>query len=359
MVELAEALKAFMKMATTYQRGKLFKLNFAVTYKCNSRCRMCNIWKRYIKNPQIVKEELAMEEISQIFKRFGKLVWVSLTGGEPFLRDDLVDIVQFVRNRCQIKMLNITTNGFNSKLIEDRVRSIAEVKVPLTFINVSLDGPAEIHGYVRGVKGAYNNAVKTLELLRMLCNEYSNLLIGFEYTITPFNAGQLKPLVDELKEAGLGWLVENPTIATYQEGNLYDNLNLNSKPQFDSNSFRFKTLKDINNALSLTCSKSPLALIKRTYLKYARKYVRGGLIPLRCVAMRNSLFLDPYGNVYPCIILERKIGNLRNYQYDVYKLLRSKSALKVRGEVDVCDKCWTPCEAYPSILTHPTSLITA
>lgn len=359
MVKLAEAFKAFMKIATTYQRGKLFKLNFAVTYKCNSRCKMCNIWKRYIESPQIVKEELAMEEISQIFKRFGKLVWVSLTGGEPFLRDDLVDMVQFVRDHCEIKMLNITTNGFNSKLIEDRVRSIAEVKVPLTFINVSLDGPAEIHDYVRGIKGAYNNAVKTLELLHMLCDKYSNLLIGVEYTITPFNADQLKLLVDELKEAGLGSLVDNLTIAIYHEGNLYDNLDLNSKQQFDNDSFRFKALKDINNGLSLACAKSPLALIKRTYLKYARKYVCGRRVPLRCVAMRNSLFLDPYGNVYPCIILERKIGNLRNYQYDVYKLLKSKNAPKVKHEVDVCDKCWTPCEAYPSILTHLTSLITA
>jgi MoaA/NifB/PqqE/SkfB family radical SAM enzyme len=359
MVKLAEALKAFMKIVITYQRDKLFKLNFAVTYKCNSRCRMCNIWKRYIESPQMVKEELAIEEISQIFKGFGKLVWVSLTGGEPFLRHDLADIAQSLRDHCQIRMLNITTNGFKPGITEDRVHDIAEVKVPLTFINVSLDGPAEVHDHVRGIKGAYNNAVKTLELLRMLSKQHSNLLIGLEYTITPFNAGYLKLLVDGLKEAELSWLLENLTITIYHQGNLYDNLDLNSKQQFNNNSFIFKALTDVNYALNLAQGTSPLTLMKKTYLKYARKYVRDKRAPLQCVALQNSLFLDPYGNVYPCIILEHKIGNLRNYQYDIYKLLKSESALKAKREVEVCKKCWTPCEAYPSILTHLTSLFRA
>jgi len=359
MVKLDEALKAFVKIITAYERRKLFKLNFAITYKCNLRCRMCNIWKRYVESSQMVKEELEMEEIHQIFKGFGKLVWVSLTGGEPFLRNDLVDIVRSVRDHCHIKMLNITTNGFNSTLIEDRVRDIAEVKVPLTFINVSLDGLTATHDSIRGVKGAYDNAVKTLELLHTLCNKYSNLLIGFEYTITPFNAGHLKRLVDELKEAGLGWLVQNITLTMYHQGNLYDNLDLNTKQRFNDDSFKLATLKDVNDALNLAHTKSPLTLIKRTYLRYALKYVHNGCAPLRCVALRNSIFLDPYGNVYPCIILERKIGNLRNYQYDVNKLLRSENALKVKREVKVCKKCWTPCEAYSSILTRLTSLFRA
>lgn len=357
MVKLAEALKAFTKIITTSQRGKLFKLNFAITYKCNSRCRMCNIWKRYIENPKMAQEELEIKEIHQIFKGFGKLVWISLTGGEPFLRDDLVDIVQFARDNCRIKMINITTNGFNSKHIEDRTRSIAEVNVPLTFLNVSLDGPAEIHNCVRGIKSAYDDAVKTLELLRALSNEYSNLLIGFEYTITPFNAGQLELFVNKLNEAGLDWLVKDLTVTVYHHGNLYDNLDLNLRQQFDKNSFEFKALKDVNSGLGFTHSSSPLELIKKAYLKNARKYVLNGFAPLRCVALRNSLFLDPYGNVYPCIILEHKIGNFRNYQYDIHRLLKSENALKVKREVDVCRKCWTPCEAYPAILTHLTSLI--
>jgi len=359
MFKLAEAFKAYTKVITAYQRRELFKINFAVTYKCSSRCKMCNVWKRYIEKPHMAKEELEIEEIHRIFKGFGKLLWVSLTGGEPFLRDDLVDIVQFVRDHCQIKILNITTNGFNSKLIENRVRDIAEVKVPLTFINVSLDGPRDIHENVRGIKGIYDKTIKTLERLRTLCSIYGNLLIGLEYTITPFNAGCLKLLVQELKEANLSWLVENLTVTMYHQGNLYNNLDLNLKQQLNNDAFKCKSLKDINDVLNVIHTKSPSALVMRTYLKYARKYILDGRAPLLCVALRNSLFLDPYGNVYPCIILEHKIGNLRNYQYDMHKLLKSENAIKVKREVEICKKCWTPCEAYPSILTHLASLIKA
>lgn len=359
MVKLAEALKAFTKIVTISQRGKLFKLNFAVTYKCNSRCRICNIWKRYIQNPKMAQEELEIKEIHQIFKDFGKLVWISLTGGEPFLRNDLVDIVQSARDHCKIKMINITTNGFNSKHIEDRTRGIAEANVPFTFLNVSLDGPAETHNNIRGIKSAYDDAVKTLELLHTLSSEYSNLLIGFEYTITPFNAGQLVLLVNKLNEAGLDWLVKDLTVTVYHYGNLYDNLDLNLIQQSDKDSFKFKALNDVNNGLGLIHSNSPLELIKKAFLKNARKYVVNGFAPLQCVALRNSLFLDPYGDVYPCIILEHRIGNLRNYHYDIHRLLKSENAVKVKREVDVCRKCWTPCEAYPAILTHLTSLIRA
>lgn len=359
MAKLAEAFKAFTKIITTYQKGQLFKVNFAITYKCNSRCQMCNIWKRYIKSPEKAEEELELEEIRQTFERIGKLVWVSLTGGEPFLRDDIVDIVQSAKDNCKVNMVNITTNGFKSKLIESRVRDIAEVNVPLTFVNISLDGHAELHDYMRGTKGAYENAIRTLKLLHMLCSKYNNLLIGFEYTTTPFNAGNLAQLVYKLKEAGCDWLVENLTITTYHQGNLYDNVDLNLSRQFDYDSLKSKMRKDINESLNLTHIKSPLALIRRTYLKYARKYVRDGSAPLRCLALRNSLFFDPYGNVFPCVILGHKIGNLRNCQYEVYKLLDSKYALKAKHEVEICKKCWTPCEAYPSIMTQLTSLIKA
>jgi MoaA/NifB/PqqE/SkfB family radical SAM enzyme len=305
----------------------------------------------------MVETELDIDEIRQIFEKSGRLVWMSLTGGEPFLREDLVNIVQFARDYCRVKMLNITTNGFNSKLIGDRVRDVARVKIPLTFINVSLDGPAWIHDNGRGTKGAYNKAIKTLKLLHDLSNEYSNLSVGFEYTATPFNAGQLKLLVKELKQAELDWLVENLTITMYHSGNLYNTLSPDSK--HSNNSFKVLTLKDINDALNLTHTRSPLAMIRKTYLKYARNYLKNGYIPLRCVALRNSLFLDPYGNVYPCIIRELKIGNVRDYKYNINELLKTESAQKIKREVEICRNCWTPCEAYPTILAHLTSLIKA
>ncbi|NWF87663.1 radical SAM protein [Candidatus Bathyarchaeota archaeon] len=358
MSKLIEALSAFTKIMAAYHRDKLFKLNFAVTYKCNSRCKMCNIWKYTIKNPQTMKEELETDEIGQIFKGLGKLVWISLTGGEPFLRNDLVEIVQSAKDYCKIKMLNITSNGFNSELVADKTQSIAEVHVPLTFINVSLDGVAIIHDQLRGVKGAYDNAIRTLESLHKISNKHSNLLVGFEYTITPFNVGYFKALIDKLKKDSLEWLAKNSTITIYHQGNLYKNLELNTNQQTVDDLFKSGAFSDIGNALKLTNSWSILAWIKKTYLKHARKYIINGYSSLKCTALHHSLFLDPYGNVYPCVILQNKLGNLRDHQYDLLKLLKSENAMKLKQTVEACRKCWTPCEAYPSILTNLVSIVT-
>jgi MoaA/NifB/PqqE/SkfB family radical SAM enzyme len=358
MAELAEMFKAFTGIFANYHVGKLFKLNFAVTYRCNSRCSMCNTWKRYIENPKLAETELDTSEIRRIFNSFGKLVWMSLTGGEPFLRKDLTNIVQFAKDRCHIKMLNITTNGLNSKLIEDQTKAIAEVKIPLTFINVSIDGPQRIHDRARGTKGAHDKAIKTLKILHRLSAEYSNLSVGFEYTATSCNAGQLKSLIDELKHTELDCLTNSFTVTMYHSGNLYRTVGSSAK-QPGNTLLKLQTLADINDALNLTHAKSPLALVRRTYLKHARNYISEGSAPLQCIALRNSLFLDPYGNVFPCVILEQKIGNLRDYQYDIQKLLKSKSAQKLRQIIETCRKCWTPCEAYPTILAHLSCIIKA
>lgn len=357
MIRLTEAFRSFTEILVSYLRGEIFKLNFAVTYKCNSHCKMCNAWRRYVDKPWLVSKELKVEEIALIFQKFQKLAWISITGGEPFLRNDLGDIANLIKENCNPKMLNLTTNGLDTCLIEKNVYKVLDADVPLTFINVSLDGPPEVHDNMRGINGAFSKAVKTIEMLHALSKEFNNLSVGFEYTATPFNAGSLTLLFDELARKDLRWLLENVTVTIYHTGNLYDNLDSNQ--QVSGNTFKDKALEDLSAGLRSVRSKSPLALVSKTYLKLAQKYMLEEHVPLSCVALYNSLFLNPYGDVYPCIILDKKIGNLRDFNYDIHALLRSAAAVKLRNEIKGCRLCWTPCEAYPSILVHPTSLIRA
>ena len=68
-----------------------YKINFAITSYCNSRRQTCNVWRKFKKNPEVVKNDLSLKEIEKIFKTFPKsIIWLSLSGGEPFLKDDLV-----------------------------------------------------------------------------------------------------------------------------------------------------------------------------------------------------------------------------------------------------------------------------
>ena len=130
----------------------------AVTYRCNSRCIMCNIWK-----------EKPGEEVPASF--YGRLpstlTNINLTGGEPFLRKDLPEIVEVIKRRCNDPRMVINTNGFTPELIEGAARKIASVSRKVG-IRVSIDGIGEAHDRTRGVSGAYGRALRTLKSLKAL-----------------------------------------------------------------------------------------------------------------------------------------------------------------------------------------------
>src|SRR5579883_968498 len=124
-------------------------MNFAVTYYCNSRCTMCNIWERYKVEPKKAKEELSLEEIDRIFSsRHLALESISLTGGEPYLRKDFKDIVGLVLKRFPLTSITIPTDSVSPELTLKTLRKVADEYQPLPgriYISVSLDGLKDAH----------------------------------------------------------------------------------------------------------------------------------------------------------------------------------------------------------------------
>ena len=68
--------------------------------------------------------------------------------------------------------------------------------------------------------------------------------------------------------------------------------------------------------------------------------------------MDASLFLDSYGNVFPSIMWDKKIGNVRDVDYDLSKIWHSRAADQARSEIKKGKdpENWTACEAYQSII---------
>jgi radical SAM protein with 4Fe4S-binding SPASM domain len=96
----------------------------------------------------------------------------------------------------------------------------------------------------------------------------------------------------------------------------------------------------------------PVSFLEKQYMKRVGKYLETKKTPIRCQALRSSCFLDPTGNVYPCTLYDRLIGNIRDWDYDLLALWNSAAAQLLQKEIwDFnCPQCWTPCEAYQSIL---------
>jgi len=347
MLKIRQLLQTLQEIEFAYRRGQTFKVNFATTWQCNSRCQHCNIWRIYIDRPEQVKQEVKLGEVEAIFKNWSRLTWVSLTGGEPFLRSDLVDIARIINECCKIKILSIPTNGLTPELIERKVTEIAKLKIPFTFISVSLDGTKEIHSRVRGVDLGYDRAIDTLTRLDAIGRDFENLSCGFEYTISPFNAGSLKLLIDDLNQRGLVSLVNKATVTITHIADFYRNESLASELD---DTFKLKAIEDITEASKHMGRTSLNGLLGRVYLNTASKYLRTWQTPVSCTAARGSLFIDPYANVAPCTMMSKPLFNLRDtgYQLKPELLKQARQALKTYG----CPQCWTPCEAYQSLITN-------
>ena len=110
----------------------------STTFRCNSRCLTCNVYERPV-------DELTLDEWDRAFQALGKApVWFTFSGGEPFLRKDLPDIIEAAWRRCRPKVVNIPTNGTYADRVVAGVARLAPVlRGTQLVINVSLDAVGE------------------------------------------------------------------------------------------------------------------------------------------------------------------------------------------------------------------------
>jgi len=316
-----------------------YKLTFAVTYKCNSRCKMCNIWRRESRN------ELRLEEIEEFFQK-NRFLWLNLTGGEPFLRDDLVDIVRCARRPL---LVNTTTNGF----LTERVVEFAKIMRRYTtrlIVTVSIDGPKEIHDYLRGIQ-IWDRAIETL---RALMESRIECYVG--YTATPINAGKLEETYLSIKREIEEFSYRQLHLNFYHESEVYyDNV---GRMKLDLDFYR-KLFRDVGFLVRHRNCLDPITLLERLYLHFIPSFLQMRKMPLPCRALRTSLFLDPFGNVFPCTNLNFVLGNLRKTNFELKPILDSLKARRILGHIDSgnCPQCWTPCEAYQTILGNVLKVI--
>lgn len=352
---LAFAMKIF---SSKIKEPKLpWRINLAVTYSCNARCLMCNVWRKYVGCPALIHEEMRLEHFDKLFSELrSHLFRLHITGGEPFLRSDLVEIVKRAVKRCKnLYAIEIPTNGLAPTLIENRVRLLLEVlqehKVALG-IGISIDGPPEIHDYMRGVKGAWERTVESLEKLKELEKSYGNLNVAVAYTITKHNAGYLPELYDRLQKI-VDLSPSDILVNVEHVGALY-----HTSGRVNYREVREKIAKDVSWLLNHYQRERPKSFGMQIWSKFRHAFTQlivryvdeptKMLIP--CEALRSVVFIDPYGDVYTCIIWGVKIGNVK--MSSLRDVLCSETSVSMRSYIrkGKCPNCWTGCEAMPTLL---------
>jgi len=324
-----------------------FNLTISVSYNCNSRCKTCNIWKKKAK-------DLSGEEYEKIFKKLGRGVfWVTLSGGEPFLRKDLDLIASSLYKHCRPKIINIPTNGLLGIYVAEKAECIARsCPESQVVVNLSLDGIGKKHDEIRGVPDNFARAMVAYNSLGKI--NLPNFTVGIHTVISRFNVKDVPELcdyvIDELKP--------DSYISEVAEGRgELDTIGSDITPSSTDYSEAVDYISK-RTAFYKTKGVSRFTKAFRSgYYRFAKKALRTGRQPISCYAGFASAQISPEGDVWGCCVRAEALGNLRENDYDFSKIWFSEKADAFRNSVKA-GSCACPLANayYSSAVCDPFSI---
>jgi radical SAM protein with 4Fe4S-binding SPASM domain len=283
---------------------------------------MCNIWA----NPTLKEKEITLEEI----KLLPNVKFINITGGEPFVREDLDKIIEICFTKAP--RVVISTSGW----YEEKVIEIAE-KFPNIGIRISIEGLAEKNDELRGRPGGFDKGLRILKKLK----EMGLKDIGFGITVSNNNSADMLALYNLSLSLGM----EFATAAFHNSYyfHKYDNV-IDNKEEVCGNFEKLINLQLKEN--------HPKSWFRAYFNRGLINYIEGNKRLLPCEAGLVNFFVEPYGDIYPCNGLEEKywmekMGNIRETP-DFQQIWNSEQAEKVRNRVRNCPKnCWMVGTASP------------
>ena len=291
--------------------GKSMDLTVIPTFRCNSRCQMCYIWK----NPTEPKLEVTAETLAKLPGGFDNL---NLSGGEPTLRRDLATLVDVLYPKARI--MEISSNGLHPEKLVPIIKKYPDIKV-----RFSLEGNAATSNRIRGEDDGHATKVKGLRMLQ----EAGGRDLGFAFVIQDENVDQLVRTYEFAREQGF----ELATSTLHNAWQFYKNDNY----FYD----RVKVARKVEGLIT--------ALLRSGTVKnWFRAYLNLGLIEkilghprlIPCVAGTGFAFIDPWSDVWACNVRsDLPLGRLTTQSWD--EIIGSDKARQTIGKVAACEQnCW-------------------
>ena len=345
-------IKPFLQIAGSYFKNRPTYVVFFVSSFCNSRCTFCFYWKNIEEHDK--SKELTFDEVKKISEKFPDFTYLTISGGEPFLRADLPEIVEtFVKNN-NVQFVAIPTNALLPVVIKKQFTKMLKSCPKTSFrITLALDSLFHEHDEIRGVRGNFERYVETYYMLDDLRKEFSNFNVDTNTTISSYNQDRAKNVIDYIKNnfefdnqvlnLARGSTKEHKAkeviVDKYEECvRIIEDIALSKKDR--RNNIRLKLLKSIK-------------LVMRDVIL---QHVKNDKAAIKCSAARHMVILNERGDVYPCEILGEKyrLGNLREVDYDIKTILESKKAEEVRTFIKETEcHCTYECGIQNSLLYNP------
>jgi MoaA/NifB/PqqE/SkfB family radical SAM enzyme len=293
-----------------------FDLLLQVTNRCNMKCSFCDFWP----NGAAAEEELSLDELSRLAGELAELgtCVVSIEGGEPFVRPDLVEIVRaFARDHLPV----LYTNGWY--VTEENARALFDAG--LTQVGVSIDYPDARHDAKRGWPGAAHRAWEAVDRLRAAA-PHGGRQVHVMTVLMHDNAADIERLLQESARHEVGHVVTLLSRDGYRRGKGVDAL----------------PAPGIGRALLPLWERYPHWRFFREYLERLDDFLGQGDLP-ECQAGAQAFNVDHVGNVAVCIErIDEPVGNVRKASLrELHERLRGR-----RETVAGCQACWTACRGF-------------
>jgi len=325
-----------------YQRLNPRSLMINLTYLCNSRCVMCNIWKMKPKN------ELTYDDWVEVMKEsiFKDIRNLTISGGEPLLFKDYVKSVKlFIDSMPRLKQLMINSNGFmTNKLVADmkEISKYCQQKGILLGANISIDGVADVHDSIRRIKNGFDKSAATVVRYKKLAKKY-----GFNVTVSSL---LLRQNIDRYQEF-VEWLKKTKTQGSFQIVGFHKTFLNNKETEKDLNinskviGIFLKVLKAIRN------SKDTDDISRYYWEDMINMYENGGVRMTPCSFLYDDFVIDSLGDVYYCLSV-KPIGNFVKEKRSIVEIYNDPKNIEFRKNLSItaCKKCNSGCDVRNAII---------
>jgi MoaA/NifB/PqqE/SkfB family radical SAM enzyme len=334
--------------ARGYPRLLPINVTISTNFRCNFRCLSCNVYERKVK-------ELDKAEWEQVFKSLGRApAWMTFSGGEPFLRGDLPDIIGSAVRHCRPAVVNIPTNGWFTDRVVAGVKQICTENPDIQLVvNLSIDHhiPAT-HDVLRGAAGSYDRLMATKAGLRAL--GLPNLTIGIHTVVSNANVADFPAIAQGLTKLDADSYIAEPA----EERVELQTIGTGITPSGQGFARAATAVLEAEKAAKGTVARMARS-IRGEYYGRVIRYLDGDATAMPvCHAGFLSVHIVADGEVWSCCVLARSFGNLRDHDFDFRKVWFSDAAAEFRAWMRT-ERCACPLAnaAYTNLLVEPRAAV--
>jgi MoaA/NifB/PqqE/SkfB family radical SAM enzyme len=326
-------------------------LTVSVTYSCPSRCATCDIWQKKV-------DDLSVDEYGRIFPTLQKVpVWVTLSGGDQFVRADFDEIVRLVRTQIEPSIVNIPMNGVISERIFNLLPKIAHHTAGAQLVlNLSVDEIGEAHDAIRGAERNFEKLRLVADLIHDLKKTYPHVVLGVHTVISRLNVAR----IPEIEREARAIFRPDSYIAEVAE-NRVELKTMDKHITPDMADYR-RAVAHLRGAIRAHRSMHPVArLVESLRLEYyelSARILEEKRQIIDCYAGWASAHLAPDGHVWGCCVRAESVGNVRDYGYDFKTVWFGPQADAFRASVraHACS-CPLANASYTNLLLDARSLV--